>query len=86
MRDVTFGMLPDSIREMVVSVGTAVTSDDVDTYGRIQEIEDKSKKQSTILEAWERQHTEERKLRQTYAWWLLVGLFFQILLVNAVTR
>jgi hypothetical protein len=80
--DVTNGMVPDSVRDMIVSVGTVVTSEDVDTYGRIQEIEDKSKKLSTILAAWERQHREERELRQTYAWWLLVGLFVQMLLVN----
>ena len=83
LHDVTNRMLPDSVREKVLSVGTDVTSDDVDTYGRIQEITDKSKKQSTILEAWERQHSEERKLRKTYAQWLLIGLFVQMLLVNA---
>lgn len=76
-------MLPDSIREKVVSVGTPVTSDEVDTYRQLQEIRDKSKKLSTILDAWERQHSEERKLRQTYALWLLVGLFVQMVLVNA---
>jgi hypothetical protein len=78
----TTSMLPGSIREKVVSVGTPVTSDEVDTYGRLQEIRDKSKKLSTILDAWERQHSEERKLRQTYAHWLLMGLFVQMLLVN----
>ena len=80
---VTTSMLPDSIREKVVSVGTPVTSDEVDTYRQLQEIRDKSKKLSTILDAWERQHSEERKLRQTYALWLLVGLFVQMVLVNA---
>jgi hypothetical protein len=79
----TNSMLPDSIREKVVSVGTPVTSDEVDTYRQLQEIRDKSKKLSTILDAWERQHSEERKLRQTYALWLLVGLFVQMVLVNA---
>lgn len=79
----TISTLPGSIREKVVSLGAPVTSDEVDTYGRLQEIRDKSKKQSTILAAWENQHKEERKLRKTYASWLLIGLFFQMLLVNA---
>jgi len=54
----------------------------VDTYGRLQEIFDKSAKLQRILEAWERQHTEERSMRRTYAKWLLIALFIQAFIVN----
>jgi len=74
--------VPPSLQEKVLSVAASVTSVELDTYGKLREIHDRSAKLRTILEAWERQHSEERRLRQTYAKWLLGGLFVQGLLVN----
>ena len=59
-----------------------VTSEQVDTYGKLREIEDKSKKARVLLDAWERQHNEERNLRKHYAAWLLFALLLQMLFVN----
>lgn len=74
--------LSPELQAKVLAVGSSVTPQDVDTFDRLQEISDRSAKLRTILEAWERQHREERKLRQTYARWLLGGLGVQGLLVN----
>lgn len=63
-------------------VGAPVTSEQVDTYGRLQEIEARSNKARVLLEAWERQHNEERRMRRTYAAWLLFALLLQMAFVN----
>ncbi|HVU86440.1 MAG TPA: hypothetical protein VHD36_03920 [Pirellulales bacterium] len=74
--------LPPNLSAQVVAVGNVVTAADVDSFGRLRDIEDKSHKLRTILQAWEKQHTEERKLRKNYAWGLLIALFVQLGLVN----
>jgi len=74
--------LPESLQQKVIRIGPSVTPQDVDTYGRLQEILDKSAKLQRILDAWERQHSEERKMRRTYAKWMLIALFVQGFIVN----
>lgn len=76
------GEIPEALRAKIVKVGPSVTSKEVDVYSKLQETADKSTKLRTILEAWERQHSEERKLRRTYATAMLWGLFAQAMLVN----
>lgn len=75
--------IPDALRDKVKTIGSAVTHQDLDVYGRVREIEDKSYKLQRVLNAWEGQHREERAMRKTYATWMLVGLGVQMLLVNA---
>jgi hypothetical protein len=75
--------LTESIKELVTTIAEPVTSDDIDTYRQLREIEDRSYKLRTIIGAWERQQGEERKLRRSYAGWLLFLLFLQVILVNA---
>jgi len=74
--------IPDTLKSRVVGVGGEVRPEDVDVYGRLREIEDKSYKLRTVLEAWERQQSEERALRQGYAKKILIALFVQMGLVN----
>lgn len=74
--------IPKTIRERVVEVRGPVTSGDIDSYGRLREIEDRSYKLRTVLDAWERQHSEERVLRKRYANTLLVAAFVQLFLIN----
>ena len=66
------------------TLGPPVTSDQVDTYGRLQDIEARSKKAHVLLDAWERQHNEERNMRHVYAGWLLFALLLQMLFVNLI--
>lgn len=74
--------LPEDVRREVESVGTVVTSDQLDNYGRLKEIENKSHKIKTVLDAWQNQQSEERALRRSFAKLLLTAVFVQIALVN----
>lgn len=69
-------------KSMVAEIGSAVTSDDIDTYKQLREIEDKSYKLRIVLDAWEAQKREERKWRNIYAGVLLGFLLIQIVVVN----
>ena len=74
--------IPDTLKSRIIGVGGEVRPEDVDVYGRLREIEDKSYKLRTVLDAWERQQSEERALRQGYAKKILIALFVQMGLVN----
>jgi cation transport ATPase len=74
--------LPDSAKQHVIAIGKRVTNEQINKYERIQGIEDRSHKFRTVLQAWENQQEEERKLRKTYANWFLAGLFLQVVLIN----
>ena len=69
-------------KSMVAEIGSAVTSDDIDTYRQLREIEDRSYKLKIVLDAWKAQKREERKWRNIYAGVLLGFLFIQIIVVN----
>ncbi len=70
--------------EKVVSIVGDVTSDDIDTYAKYRDIEDKSKLINTILSAWNNQKKDERRLRKTYAVGLLWILAIQLIFINIV--
>ncbi len=74
--------VPDAVRDKVLAIGASVSPGEIEVYGRYQEIADRSAKLRTVLEAWERQHSEERQMRQKYAKWLLAAMFVQMALVN----
>jgi hypothetical protein len=76
-------VVPAELRGQVKWIGNEIKPIDLGEYGRYVEIEDKSHKLRTILEAWKHQQEEERGLRQSFAKWLLGGLFIQMILVNA---
>ncbi len=75
--------LPLQNPERVKSLGVAVTSEEVDTYGRYREIEDRSFRLRTVVTAWESQQTEERRLRRSYGSWILAALLIQTLFADA---
>ena len=78
------GQPPSSLTERVESLGVPVTSEEVDTYGRYREIEDRSFRLRTVVSAWESQQTEERHLRRSYGTAILIALCVQTLLVDVV--
>lgn len=69
-------------KNIVAEIGSAVTSDDIDTYRQLREIEDRSYKLKIVLDAWKAQKKEERNWRNIYAGVLLGFLFIQIIVVN----
>lgn len=74
--------IPKELLGKVASLGSSVTPGEIDAYDRFRGIEDRSFKLKTFLEAWERQHEEERKLRKKYATRILNALCVQGVLVN----
>ena len=46
--------LPDEI----IEIGDPITPADIDTYGRLREIQDRSFRLRTVINAWERQQKE----------------------------
>lgn len=77
-------LLSADAKEKILSVGEPLKSSaQIDNYGRLEEIRNRSQKLQIILNTWNTQQTEERNLRRTYAKWLLIALFSQIVLINA---
>jgi hypothetical protein len=76
--------LPVTLPSVVESVGRSVTPEDVDTYGRVTEINDQSHRVRTIVTAWKRQQEQDRNLRRHYATVLLIGLGVQVVFIDVV--
>ena len=72
---------PDA-RRLIESIGSTVTNEDIAIYERIRRIEDSSYRLRTVVEAWEKQQTEERNLRSRYAKWLVIVLSLQVVVIN----
>jgi hypothetical protein len=72
------------VDEWVETLGVPVTSEEVDTYGRYREIEDRSFRLRTVVGAWESQQTEERRLRRSYGTAILIALCVQTFLADVV--
>lgn len=69
-------------RSSQVEVQEPVKPGDLDTIGKFTEIRDRSFRIRTIVEAWREQQILDRKLRKTYATWLLIAVSLQMALIN----
>jgi hypothetical protein len=76
--------LPAELKKLVAKVGPAVSPSEVDSYGRIRNIIDESHRIRTIVNAWKLQQTQERGLREKYAFTLIVSFIVQAALINVV--
>ena len=74
--------LPETLRALVKSIDTPVSSDDIDTYTRLRDVEDRSHRVRTILAAWSNQQQHDREMRQRYASWLAWIMSAQLLVLN----
>ena len=68
--------------QSISEIGAPVSSEELDAYKFITEVDDKSLKINTILSTWSNQQNEERKIRKVFALALLICLFFQIIIIN----
>jgi hypothetical protein len=76
--------IPDSLKDKVKQVGSPISSKDIDSFGKLREIRDRSHRLRTIVRAWKDQQTQDRKLREKYAHGLMIALAVQAVFVNAV--
>lgn len=77
-------ILPEQLRALVEETESRVLPEDVDVYGRLQEIQDRSLRTRTIIEAWKAQQEQDRQMREQYARWLMIGLAVQAILMNVL--
>ena len=75
--------LPAAFKGLVLEVGAKVTPKDVDTFGRLTDIHDRSHWLRTIVDSWEQQQKQDREMRGRYAICLVVAMLVQAVVVNA---
>ena len=68
----------------VVEVGTEVTSEQIDNLGKLQNIQERAKHHRTIVAAWKSQQDQDRKMRKTYANWLMGTMSVQVFVINVI--
>ncbi len=76
--------IPENLKGIVTDVGAPVSSADVDTFGKLREIQDRSHQIRTVVKAWKDQQAQDRKMREQFATYLLVALGLQATIVNIV--
>jgi len=76
--------VPDTLKNLVQDVGKPVSSSDVDSYGKLRQIQDRSHQIRTIVKAWKEQQAQDRKMREHYATYLMAAMGAQALVVNVV--
>ncbi len=76
--------IPDALKSLVTQVGEPVTTSQIDAYGKWQDIRDQSYRLRTVLSAWKSQQSQDRTMRQQYAWWLMFAMGAQIVVINVV--
>lgn len=76
---------PEKLRDLVRDVVSApVSPSDVDSYGKLRQIQDRSHRLRTIVKAWKDQQTQDRKMRARYASYLIMAMGVQTLVVNII--
>lgn len=76
--------IPDTLKSITQDVGKPVSSSDVDTYGKLRQIEDRSHQVRTIVKAWKDQQTQDRKMRERYANYLILAMGLQAFVMNVI--
>ena len=76
--------LPEALGRHVKQVGKPVTSEEVDSYAKLQGVRDRSHRLRTRVRAWKDQQAQDRQMRERYANLLIWGMGFQVLFVNVV--
>ena len=76
--------LPADLGKHVKKMGKPVTSKDVDSYAKLQDVRDQSHRLRTFVRAWKDQQAQDRKMRERYANLLLWGMGIQTAFVNLI--
>ncbi len=77
-------LIPKGLEAIVERVGNSLSTDDVDVYGRLKEIENETFRLRTVLAAWKTQQSQDRKMREKYARWRMVLMSAQMVVINIV--
>ena len=63
--------VPDALKSIAQNVSAPMSLSDVDSYGKLRHIQDRSHQIRTIVKAWKDQQTQDRKMRERYANYLI---------------
>ena len=74
--------IPSQFQRFAEATGSSVSSGDIEPWARLREVEDRSYRLRTLVQTWEHQQREERKLRRDYASRLLWIWVVQAFVVN----
>ena len=74
--------IPPQFRRFTETIGSSVSPEEIEPWARLREVEDRSYRLRTLVQAWEHQQREERRLRRDYASRLLWIWIVQALAVN----
>lgn len=74
--------LPKELRPLVDKVEAPVSPDTVEAFDRVTRIQDRSRSTRVIVEAWKQQQESDRRMRGTYAKWLLILISAEVILAN----
>ncbi len=74
--------ISDELKDKIKGIGKEVSKEDIDCYKSISEAENRRTKFINILDAWNTQTEQERKLRIIYSISILSFLALQIIIVN----
>jgi hypothetical protein len=74
----------DELKGLVRGVGKPVSSDEVDSHGKLRRIRDRSYQVRTIVKAWKDQQAQDRTMRERYANYLIAAMGLQAGVVNVV--
>lgn len=66
----------------VIQIGSEVSTNDIDSYLKLRDAEDKRFKLKTVLDAWSLQQKEDREMRKRYATFFILILVAQIIFIN----
>ena len=81
-------LLP-AIQQAVEKVGIVndpdpVSSDQIENFGRLQDIQERTKHHRTIIAVWKQQQDQDRKMRKLYANWLIGAMVVQVVAINVI--
>jgi hypothetical protein len=76
--------VPEDLKNLVEDVSNPLALSDVDSYGKLREIQDRSHQIRTIVKAWKDQQIQDRRMRERYANYLIAAMGLQTLVVNVV--
>ncbi|MCU7492872.1 MAG: hypothetical protein HF312_18845 [Ignavibacteria bacterium] len=72
----------DLLKKYVVEVKDQVSSDEIDSFGKLNKIQNESFRLRTIIDSWDNQQSQDRALRESFARTLKWAFFIQAIIIN----
>jgi hypothetical protein len=68
----------------VAEVGPEVTREQIDKFGKLQDIQERTRHHRTIVRVWKQQQDQDRMMRKMYASWLMGAMSVQVVAINII--